>query len=101
MPETTVVNFRHHKCDIKITRARNGSVPDPPDAGCFGNPYPISVHGRDECLRLFEDYFLKRVERDARFAEAVLMLKEKRLGCVCKPQPCHGDVIKAWLDEQD
>jgi hypothetical protein len=25
----------------------------------------------------------------------VLALRGKRLGCLCKPAPCHGDIIKA------
>lgn len=100
-PETCVVNFRLERCDVKITRRQDNTIPDPPKFGCFGNPFPVGVHGRDKCIELFEEYFLDRLERDSDFAEAVLSLKGKRLGCFCKPKRCHGDVIKAWLDEQN
>jgi hypothetical protein len=101
--ETTVVNFKLEKCDVKITRTPKNEIPDPPQFGCFGNPYPVKIHGREKCIELYEEYFLKRIENDAAFREAVLNLKGKKLGCFCK-QPleevaCHGDVIKKWLDK--
>lgn len=101
MSETTVVNFRVEPCDVKITRTPKNEIPDPPAFGCFGNPYPLKQYGREACISLFKDYFIKRVERDQRFREAVLALKGKRLGCMCAPLPCHGHVIKEWLDSQE
>ena len=107
MSETHVVNFRKERCDVKITRRPDNTIPDPPKSGCFGNPFPVGTHGREECIRLYEEYFLDRLETDTSFAEAVLALKGKRLGCVCKPEGgfkgkllCHGQIIKRWLDEQ-
>jgi hypothetical protein len=84
--------------DVRITRTRTNEIPDPPAVGCFGNPYPVKTYGRDECLKRFEGYFTARVETDPAFRQAVLALRGKRLGCLCKPAPCHGDIIKAWLD---
>lgn len=98
--ETRVVNFRNEPCDVKITRKPDNTIPDPPAFGCFGNPYFVEEYGRDECIRLFEIYFLKRVESDCVFREQALKLKGKRLGCFCAPKRCHGDVIKQWLDDQ-
>ena len=97
--KTIVVNFRKEKCDVKITRKPDNSIPDPPEFGCFGNPYPVGTYGRDECIRLYEIYFLKRIEEDVKFKEAVLSLRGKKLGCFCSPLRCHGDVIKKWLDK--
>ena len=99
---TTVVNLRLEKCDVKITRTPKNESPDPPKFGCFGNPFPVQKYGREKCLDLFREYFLKRIEEDILFREAVLTLKGKKLGCFCK-QPdkevaCHGDIIKEWLD---
>jgi hypothetical protein len=31
---------------------------------------------------------------------ALLELKGKRLGCLCKPKMCRGDVIAEWLDRE-
>ena len=97
---TEVVNLRTHKFDVKITRNYKGEVPEPPEFGCFGNPYKLEEHGREECIRLFEVYFEKRIKEDTEFRSAVLALQGKRLACFCKPLACHGDVIKRWLDAQ-
>lgn len=96
---TTVVNM--HKTDgfdVYIGRIGGTYMPDPPHRGCFGNPYRIGEYSRTECIRLFKEYFLKRIEKDEVFRTAVLALQGKRLGCFCKPRACHGDVIKEWLD---
>lgn len=64
----------------------------------YGNPYVVGKHGsRGECVELFRDYFYVRLETDKKFREAVDALKGKVLGCSCKPQACHGDVIVEYL----
>ena len=35
------------------------------------------------------------------FRQRIHALKGKRLGCFCKPYPCHGDIIKEYLDTLD
>jgi hypothetical protein len=99
--ETIIVNLRKEKCDVKITRTRDNKVPDPPAFGWAGNPFSVEQYGRERCIELHKEYFLKRVEEDEKFREAVLALKGLKLGCFCKPQACHGDTIKEWLDEQE
>ncbi len=37
----------------------------------------------------------------ATFNTKVLELKNKRIACFCHPLPCHGDIIKDFLDSQD
>jgi hypothetical protein len=103
--ETTIVNLRKEKCDVKITRKPDNYIPDPPAFGCFGNPFSVKKYGREKCIEMYRSYFLKRIEEDMAFREAVLTLKGKKLGCFCKKsgpngedQACHGDVIKEWLD---
>lgn len=95
---TTVVNLRKEKCDVKICRTSKNEVPNPPAEGCFGNPYSVKQHGRKNCISLYREYFNIRIAEDPAFREAVLSLKGKRLGCFCKPEACHGDIIKEWLD---
>ena len=95
---TVVVNFRKEPCDVKICRKPDNSIPDPPEFGCFGNPFHLKDHGREECIRLYREYFHKRIKEDEAFREAIMSLKGKKLGCFCAPLPCHGDVIKEWLD---
>jgi hypothetical protein len=94
-----VVNCRTDAHDVYIGR-HGGRVTAVPKRGCFGNPFPEAKYGREKCISLFREYFLARVERDKAFRKAVLKLRGKRLGCWCKPQACHGDIIKEWLDGQ-
>ena len=95
---TKVVNLRKEKCDVKITRHPKKGITEPPEFGCFGNPYPVEIYGREKCLSLYREYFYNRLRNDLKFREAVLELTGKTLGCFCKPLACHGDIIKEWLD---
>lgn len=85
---TSVVNMRHQKADVNCGR---GSV--------FGNPYEIGRDGtRDEVCDKYITLFKKRLQ-DPTFRAKVMALKGKRLGCWCKPDRCHVDTIKEFLDE--
>lgn len=97
---TRVVNIRTDQFDVYIGRGKGGRIPDPPERGCFGNPFSVQSYGRKGCIERFVVYFYDRVEQDDEFRSAVLALQGSRLGCHCKPEECHGDVIKQWLDEQ-
>jgi hypothetical protein len=89
---TRVVNLRTSEYDVYIGRAGQGLD------GYFGNPYRVEVDGdRKQVLALFSEYFLWRVAHDAVFRRRVLGLRGKRLGCFCKPESCHGDVIVEWI----
>ncbi len=83
---TTVVHLSQPH-DVYVGRG-NGSP--------YGNPYKIGVHGtRGDVIDLFRSYLrsnpalVERIRRE---------LKGKRLGCFCKPLPCHGDVLAAVAD---
>lgn len=61
----------------------------------FGNPFVIDIDGsRQEVIDLFETHARRSLMSD------IEQLKEDDiLGCWCKPQPCHGDVIiKLWRE---
>lgn len=95
MTKTRVVNLRRERYDVYIGRAGQG------EDGYFGNPYRLSAYGRrPELLELYRAWFLERIERDPVFRARILELRGKVLGCFCKPQACHGDVIAEWLDAQ-
>lgn len=97
---TTVVNIHRDSYDVYIGRAGRGHD------GFFGNPIvpgrpcPVceDVHdaGGDTlaCFRVLFDRVVADVDGRARIEE----LRGKRLGCFCKPNPCHGDVIAAYLN---
>ena len=83
------MNLRDEKYDVFI--GRPGDELDGP----FGNPFRSGPK-----LTRFKQYFLERVERDLEFRAQVLALRGKRLGCFCKPKPCHGDIIAEWVESQ-
>ena len=99
--ETRVVNLKKEACDVYIGRPGRG------EDGYFGNPIrrfvkcPVcgEVH-RDAgaTLDCYKQYFWDRINRDPEFRRRVEALEGKRLGCFCKPNPCHGDVIAAWFE---
>lgn len=93
--ETKVVNIFKEPYDVYIGRAGKGQD------GYFGNPFKLEKgEPRGSTLVKYEEYFLKRMLNDAEFKERVLSLKGKTLGCFCKPNECHGDIIKKYLDNE-
>lgn len=95
---TLAVNLHYKAYDVYIGRA--GKKQD----GYFGNPFRVNRSGDkahlDGVLQKYRDYFNERIAHDAEFRTRVLALRGKRLGCFCKPGPCHGDVIAEWVDSQ-
>ncbi|MED5512304.1 DUF4326 domain-containing protein [uncultured Pseudoalteromonas sp.] len=68
----------------------------------WGNPYSMYENGddRDEVIRKFKyDFdFEKFPNKDK---SEVYKLAGKRLGCFCKPNACHGDVLADFLNSWD
>ena len=56
-----------------------------------------SSNGRDDCLVKYEAYLRKKLETEG--TEELKRLKGKKLGCWCKPERCHGDVIVKLIEE--
>ena len=87
--QTKIINI-HHKENYDVYIGR-GSL--------FGNPFKIGKDGdRDSVVELYRQYFYGKISRDAEFKRNVLALKGKTLGCYCKPQRCHGDIIAEYLE---
>ena len=87
---TTVVNQYRETCDVSIMRP-----------GPWGNPYKIGRDGtREEIIAKFR-VALKHSSGDPWnwMRHNILLLKDKRLGCVCKPKACHGDVLAEAADK--
>ena len=83
---TRVVNLKMDQYDIYIGRG-----------GKWGNPFVIGpMMGRDEAIEEFRKYAIaKGLDKEAR------ALRGKILGCFCKPQNCHGDLLAKWADEEE
>jgi hypothetical protein len=98
---TRIVNIRSGEpYDVYIGRPGKGQE------GYFGNPHPIGFceicdcrHGRELAISAYKVYFMFRLESDPEFKRRVLELKDKVLGCFCKPAACHGDIIAEYLDK--
>jgi hypothetical protein len=91
---TTLVNINTRQpYDVYIGRQfRNYK------ASVFANPFKIGKNGtRNEVLMKYRSWFCERL-KDASFKAEVEKLRGKRLGCWCKPEPCHGDIVIEYLD---
>lgn len=68
----------------------------------WGNPYSMHDEGesRDEVIRKFKyDFDYEKFPNKEK--SEVFKLKGKRLGCFCKPDACHGDVLADFLNSWD
>lgn len=63
-------------------------------ASKWANPYSAKKFGLDKCLSKYEKYVRDNLYDDLE------ELCGKTLGCWCKPNKCHGDVLKKLLDEK-
>ena len=90
---TKVVNIYKSPYDIYIGRAGKGQD------GYFGNPFKIlPKQTKGSTLTKYKEYFYNRLNTDPEFKSRIHELKGKTLGCFCKPNSCHGDIIKEYLD---
>ena len=81
------MNLKHEQYDVYIGR---GSL--------FGNKFIIGKDGnRAEVIEKYRVWFEEKLNDD-KFFYSVLALKGKLLGCYCKPNACHGDVIVEYLE---
>ena len=82
---TEVVNARNESYDVLIARPSK-----------WGNPFQIGRDGdRERVICMYEVHFRRRPDLLAALPE----LAGKRLGCYCKPEACHGDVLVKLLRE--
>lgn len=72
----------------------------PQNDSIFANPYKIGKDGtRDEIIEKYRKYITNRIKNDQSFKKQLLLLKGKTLGCWCKPEKCHGDVLLELINE--
>jgi Schitoviridae RNA polymerase len=82
---TRVVNVRFEEHDVSIMRPTK-----------WGNPFVVGKHGsREQVIRMYETH----VRNSPKLMEALSELRGKRLGCCCRPKPCHGDVLLKLISE--
>jgi len=87
-----VVNITRSGYDIYIGRKTKRHC-----ASKWNNPFYIGKDGaRGEVIKKFEDY----IKRKPELLDSLNELEGKRLGCWCKPLPCHGDVLVKLFKER-
>lgn len=59
------------------------------------NPFSAKKYGRNKCIELYEDYI-----KNSKLYNQIEELNGKVLGCWCKPEACHGDVLIELLKEK-
>lgn len=95
MSDTTVVHCKKAKYDVYIGRPSK-----------WGNPFShksgtkaIWIRPtREEAIQAYREWFLKS-ERGKQLQKDLHELKGKILGCWCKPESCHGDVLVELINE--
>ena len=79
----------------------------PGEYGWLGNPVKIGEHCRfcskphptaGSTLECYEIYPRSCLMGKPEFREEFKKLQGKKLGCFCKPGPCHTDVMIKYLD---
>lgn len=63
----------------------------PPKGSPFANPYKTGT--REEIIEQFKVYIEAKLKNSPELLSELKMLKGKNLGCWCKPEACHGDVL--------
>jgi hypothetical protein len=108
-------NIKTREIKVAITRVINikketsysnqKSTPDYEYIGrgsYWGNPYSMYEEGetREEVIRKYEyDFQFDKFPNKDKLK--VYELAGKRLGCFCKPEACHGDVLANFLNSWD
>jgi len=73
----------------------------------FANPFKICKDGdRYVVLKKYEEYINNKIKNDENFKLELLKLKTLKsenkkilLGCWCKPEICHGDILIKIIDK--
>jgi hypothetical protein len=91
--KTTVVHFKKEPYDVYIGRPSKWGNPFSHKPGTLAE---FRVRDRKEAIQKFEEYLLNNEELMNDLHE----LKGKVLGCWCKPQGCHGDVLARYANAQ-
>lgn len=77
------VNIRHEKCDVRVDRSSK-----------FGNPFRAGIDGtRTEVIAKYKAWLWNQIVTGDITQDELTALAGKRIGCWCKPLPCHADVL--------
>lgn len=69
----------------------------PTKSSPYANPFKVKTVGLVKCLELYELWLRQKINDEG--IEEITKLKNKVLGCWCKPNMCHGDILIKILNE--
>lgn len=91
------------KFNVYIGRARVvfiDGVRYPTENSIWANPYKITkTRTREEAIELYREYVEKKLKSNPSLINELVKLKGKNLGCWCKPECCHGDVLLELIEK--
>jgi hypothetical protein len=89
-----VVHFKKDPYDVYIGRGSKWGNPFTHKDGTIAQ---FKVSSRKEAIEKYEEW----IKTQPDLMDSLHELKGKTLGCWCKPQSCHGDVLKKLADSLD
>jgi len=93
--------------NINIGRKQIIIIKDKDDKYCrypktnskWANPFKVNKDGsREECIEKYREYIIKKINENPEEYN-IEELRGKTLGCWCKPEKCHGDVLIELLNK--
>ena len=65
----------------------------PKSDSIWANPFKISGNEtRETVIAKYKEYIIKKI-KDEKLEDELKKLAGKTLGCWCKPEKCHGDIL--------
>ncbi|QHJ78844.1 MAG: hypothetical protein [Caudoviricetes sp.] len=80
--KTIVVNKSKSCYDVYIGRPSK-----------WGNPFSVKEYGRGVCVEMHKQWIKEQILSGKITKKDFEELRGKRLGCYCKPNACHGDIL--------
>ncbi len=66
----------------------------------FANPYKIDENNtRNDVILKYEVYIHDLLKNNEQLKHILLSMHNKNLGCWCKPEQCHGDILIKIINE--
>lgn len=89
--------------NVYIGRARVifiDGVRYPLEDSIWANPYKITeTQSREQVLKLYYEYIEEKLKSNPELVKELMKLDGKKLGCWCKPECCHGDILVELINK--
>lgn len=89
--------------NVYIGRARVvfiDGVRYPFEDSIWSNPYKITeTQSREQVLKLYRAYIEEKLKSNPELVKELIKLDGKKLGCWCKPECCHGDILVELINK--